>query len=90
MRPRWQQLRFRREHRWTRLHMSVYLDADLGTESRVRFERHTAQCPECRGVLEELRQMLALLRSAPSPAAVADTHAMTSAVLLRLHEPAGR
>jgi anti-sigma factor RsiW len=89
MKPVWQQLRFRREHRWTQLHMSVYLDADLRRESRARLERHTAQCPECRGVLDELRQMLALLRTAPPPAAVADTQAITSAVLLRLHESAG-
>jgi anti-sigma factor RsiW len=69
--------------------MSVYLDADLGTDSRARLERHTAQCPECRGVLEELRQMLALLQAAPTPAAVTDPKAFISAVLLRLHEPAG-
>jgi anti-sigma factor RsiW len=82
-------LRFRRDHRWTPPHMSAYLDFDLRTHARARLERHTAQCPECRSVLHELRLMLALLQRAPSPQPIVDGPALATAVLRRLHEPAG-
>ncbi len=68
--------------------MSAYLDSDLATQARARLERHTAECPECRAVLDDLRQMLALLQSAPAPEPVANGPAIASAVLRRLHEPA--
>ncbi len=70
--------------------MSAYLDSDLSARARVRLERHTVACTECRGVLEDLRNMLALLQHAPAPEPVADLPAITSAVLRRLHEPADR
>lgn len=69
--------------------MSAYLDSDLSAWARTRLERHTAECPECRDVLEDLRHMLGLLHSAPAPELIADVPAMAGAVLRRLHEPAG-
>ena len=70
--------------------MSAYLDSDLRTQARARLEHHTAECPECRSVLDDLRHMLALLHSVPPPEPVADVPAIASAVLRRLHEPADR
>jgi anti-sigma factor RsiW len=90
MSPVWHELRFRREHRWTPPQMSAYLDSDLRSHARARLEHHTAECPECRSVLEDLRQMLALLQRAPAPEPVADGPAIASAVLRRLHAPADR
>jgi anti-sigma factor RsiW len=68
--------------------MSSYLDADLRTHARTRLEHHTAECRECRSVLDDLRLMLALLHSAPPPEPVADRPAIATAVLRRLHESA--
>ncbi len=85
----WHKLRFRRDHRWTPPHMSAYLDADLPAPARARVERHTAECSVCRGVLGELRRMLGLLHGAPSPEPLAGAPAIATAVLRRLHEPAG-
>jgi anti-sigma factor RsiW len=84
----WHELRFRRDHRWTPLHMSAYLDSGLRTHARARLERHTAECPECTSVLEDLRHMLALLASAPPPEAAVIGPAIATAVMRRLHEPA--
>jgi anti-sigma factor RsiW len=86
MSPLLHELRFRRDHRWTPPHMSPYLEVDLSARARARLERHTAECPECRGILDELRRMLTLLHSA---APLADVPDIAGAVLLRLHEPAG-
>jgi anti-sigma factor RsiW len=86
----WYELRFRRDHRWTPLHMSAYVDSDLRAQARARLEHHTAECPKCRAVLDDLRHMLALLHSAPSPEPVADGPAIATAVLQRLHESADR
>jgi anti-sigma factor RsiW len=88
MSPLWHELHFRRDHRWTPRHMSAYLDSDMSAMARARLERHTAECPECRSVLDDVRRMLVLLHSAPEP--VADVPAIASAVLRRLHEPADR
>jgi anti-sigma factor RsiW len=85
----WHKLRFARDHRWTPPHMSAYLDSDLPITARARLERHTAECSECRGVLGDLRRMLALLHSALPPEPVAGGPAIATAVLRRLHEPAG-
>jgi anti-sigma factor RsiW len=68
--------------------MSAYLDSDLAAWARTRLERHTAECPECRGVLEDLRRMLGLLHGAPAPEPIADVPAIAGAVLRRLNEPA--
>jgi anti-sigma factor RsiW len=84
----WHELRFRRDHRWTPPRMSVYLDSDLPTQARARLERHTAECPECRAVLDDLRHLLALLHSVPLPGPAPDGPAIATAVLRRLHESA--
>jgi anti-sigma factor RsiW len=70
--------------------MSAYLDLELPAGARGRLERHTAQCPECRGVLEDLARMLELLRSSVAPEPVAGVSAIAGAVMRRLHEPAER
>jgi anti-sigma factor RsiW len=85
----WHGLRFRRDHRWTPRHVSDYLDLDLAIRARERLERHTAECPECGGLLDDLRLMLSLLHGAPSPELVGAGPAIATAVLRRLHEPAG-
>ncbi len=84
----WHELRFRRDHRWTPAHMSAYLDSDLRTQARARLVHHTAECPECRSILDDLQHMLGLLRSAPAPEPAAGGPAIATAVLRRLHEPA--
>ena len=48
--------RFMREHRWTHARLSEYLDAGLEADERVRVEEHVRWCPECRRMLESLRQ----------------------------------
>ena len=68
--------------------MSAYLDSDLRTQTRARLERHTAECPECRSVLDDLRRLLALLHTAPPPEPATDGPAIATAVLRRLHESA--
>lgn len=84
----WHQLRFRLDHRWTPPHMSAYLDSEIRARARARLERHIAECPECRGILADLRRMLALLHATPEPEPLVDGHAIATAVLRRLHEPA--
>jgi anti-sigma factor RsiW len=54
-----QMLRFHREHRWTREHLSEYIDGELDQRGRVRVERHVGVCPECRRVLATLKRTLA-------------------------------
>jgi anti-sigma factor RsiW len=70
--------------------MSAYLDSELRRPALARFEHHTAECRECRGVFEELRVMIALLHRVPPPEVAFDGPALATAVLRRLHEPAER
>ena len=70
--------------------MSAYLESDLSAGARARLERHTAQCVECRSVLDDLRRILRLLHGAPRPQPLADGPTIATAVLRRLHEPADR
>jgi anti-sigma factor RsiW len=90
MKSLWHKLRFRLDHRWTPPHMSAYLDSELPGRARNRLERHTAQCPQCRSVLDDLRDMLTLLQGAPPPQPTAAVAGITSAVMRRLREPADR
>jgi anti-sigma factor RsiW len=53
------------DHRWVPGHMSAYLDGELGAHGRARMERHAGRCPECRRVLQGVREMLDLLRVQP-------------------------
>lgn len=83
-----QQLRFAVDHHRAPGQMSAYLDGELGTRPRTRIERHTERCPECRQLLQGLREMLALLLAQsrarePAPAQ------LVPAVRARLGEPGG-
>jgi anti-sigma factor RsiW len=49
--------------------LSAYLDGELPTSERAPLERHLAGCAECRRELDELREVRALLRALPVPAA---------------------
>jgi anti-sigma factor RsiW len=81
--------RFAWNHRWTTLHLSPYLDGELGDRGRNRLLRHVTDCPECRAALESLTTMLralSLLRDTePS-----DPHEVIRAVYARLSDPASR
>jgi anti-sigma factor RsiW len=79
------QLRLRRDHRWTPGHMSAYLDGELAPGARARLERHTEECPECRGILYTLRRILGLLQRLPPPK-LEETPDIAAAVGRRLRE----
>jgi anti-sigma factor RsiW len=76
--------RFRRDHRWAPGHMSAYLDGELASRSRARIERHTGECPECRGILASLRRMLGLLQGLPPASARREAPDIAAAVRARL------
>jgi predicted anti-sigma-YlaC factor YlaD len=48
-----------------REHMSLWLDQQLTAQEIQQLEAHTAACPACRAVLEQLNQVNWLLASAP-------------------------
>lgn len=50
---------FLRDHRWTRHHLSDYIDGDLDAGERDRVERHVGMCPQCRRLLETLKRTVA-------------------------------
>jgi anti-sigma factor RsiW len=81
--------RFKRDHRWAPNHMSAYLDGELGAQRRARMERHTDECPECRGVLHSLRRMLGLLNGLSPVIAKPDAADIVAAVRARIHNPRG-
>jgi anti-sigma factor RsiW len=81
--------RFKLDHRWAPGHMSAYLDDELALRRRVRMERHTGECAECRGVLHSLRRMLSRLQGLPQASASPEPQAIAAAVRARLHEPSG-
>lgn len=86
----WHRIRFRRDHGWAPGHMSAYLDTELRARPRARMERHSQECPECRGLLDSLRRMLSLLHRLPASGTAAHTPAIAVAVAQRLHEPSAR
>ena len=53
--------------------VTEYLDGTLPVSERIRFERHVAVCPPCRGHLEQMRATIrasgALTEESLSPAA---------------------
>jgi hypothetical protein len=59
------------EGHWTD-RLSEYLDGELGPEARAAAERHLAGCPDCAGVLEELRAVVAEARTLPDAAPARD------------------
>jgi hypothetical protein len=46
--------------------LSVYFDGELSSPWKEKMEQHLESCPECRGLLENYRQMSGVLKSAPS------------------------
>jgi anti-sigma factor RsiW len=88
MRELSRRLRFRRDHRWATGHLSDYLDGELASSSRRRWERHAMECPECRRHLALLCRMLGALRRLPPPARGADALQTAAAVRLRLGDAA--
>jgi anti-sigma factor RsiW len=64
--------------------MSDYLDGDLASRARLRLERHTGECVECRGVLRSLRRMLERLHGLPATSGEAPD--ITLAVRRRLRD----
>jgi anti-sigma factor RsiW len=54
-------MRFYRDHRWTRRHLSEYVDGELDPEGRARIERHVHDCPSCWRLLATLKRTLAAL-----------------------------
>lgn len=54
-------LRFARDHRWVRRHLSEYLDDELDPVGRERTEHHARDCVECDELLGSLRTMLKAL-----------------------------
>jgi predicted anti-sigma-YlaC factor YlaD len=79
-------LRLQLDHRWAPAHMSEYLDEELAARAQVRMERHTKECPECRGVLRSLRRLLSALHRLSQSDTGLDAPDITAAVLRRLHE----
>jgi hypothetical protein len=52
-------IRFYRDHRWTRRHLSEYVDGELGPRGRARIEHHVHLCPDCWRLLATLKRTLA-------------------------------
>ncbi|HEV3228110.1 MAG TPA: zf-HC2 domain-containing protein [Solirubrobacteraceae bacterium] len=75
---------FKRDHRWTPRRMSEYLDGDLDARRRARLERHTDECPECRGLLGGLRRLVGALRELGRPQAAGRGPDLAEAVGRRL------
>lgn len=47
--------------------LSAYLDGELSIELCAEIERHLAECPDCRIVVNTLRKTILLYRTAPQP-----------------------
>jgi anti-sigma factor RsiW len=73
-----------RDHRWAPARMSAYLDDELTPGQRLRLERHTWECAECRHLLHSLRRLLGRLHALPARAA--DAPDIAAAVRRRLRE----
>jgi hypothetical protein len=48
--------------------LSALLDEQLSNQERIAFEEHLTTCQQCRGMLNDLRQTVALLHALPVPA----------------------
>jgi anti-sigma factor RsiW len=51
---------------WARKTLTVYLDDELTSRQRQKFEAHLRGCPRCQRELQQLRQVNQLLRSMPT------------------------
>jgi anti-sigma factor RsiW len=72
--------RFMREHRWTRAHVSDYIDGLLAPAGAQRVHEHVDRCPRCRQLLASLQRTVAalgMLRERPG-------HDLADAVIDRL------
>ena|SRR5579871_866146 len=45
--------------------LSAYHDGELSEGAKASFEQHLANCPPCRGELEQLRKLSAFMQAAP-------------------------
>jgi anti-sigma factor RsiW len=77
-------IRFARDHRWSRAHMSEYVAAELSAGERARIDRHTRDCSECRELLASLRQMILTLATLPGPPAESVAGTVLAGVRQRL------
>jgi anti-sigma factor RsiW len=68
--------RFMRDHLWTGVHLSPYLDRELGEAEAARIERHTQVCTKCHRMLVTLRSTLeglrGMSRTGPAPVGLVD------------------
>jgi anti-sigma factor RsiW len=83
-----ERFQFAVDHRWGPGRMSAYLDGDLGAGDRARMERHTGRCPQCRRILNGLRQTVALLRAKSAVSEPAPLH-FVAAVRAQIREVGG-
>jgi len=70
-------------------HISAYLDGDLDAVECAAIERHCAECPHCRDVVEGLRRTIALCRetgAAPLPPLVREKARASVRQLLARHD----
>ncbi len=59
-------VRFHLDHRFTRRHVSEYLDGELAEGDRGRVARHAALCPQCAHLIASLRATIAALAALPA------------------------
>jgi anti-sigma factor RsiW len=81
-----ERVRFLRDCRWAKGHMSDYLDGELAASRRRRMERHVRECRRCRRALAMLRRMVSALRRLPPPTGGADARQIAASVRRRLGE----
>jgi anti-sigma factor RsiW len=67
--------------------MSAYLDEELGSSGRTRFEQHVSECSQCRRLLAGLRATLEALHGALLPVADDRSRQVVTSVRQRLNEP---
>jgi anti-sigma factor RsiW len=79
--------RFSWDHRWAPGQMSSYVDGELRSWERRRFERHVRECQECRRMVAGLRDVLDALHRLPPPSQQLEAIQVARSVLLRLREP---
>ncbi len=82
-----QAARFERDHRWAPGQMSAYVDGDLPTALRARFEHHIGECAECRHLLAGLERMIDRLGRLAAPSGGIRPREIAAAVRVRLDQP---
>jgi anti-sigma factor RsiW len=75
-------LRFARDHRWSRRHLSEFVDGEMTAGQRLRVERHTRNCRECRALLDSVEMMVSMLAGLSAR----PKESVASGVLARVHE----